>query len=333
MPDYAVDSTSEDVQLAQSGGLLDLTDEAFMKNYTPSVLDSQAIGGRQFAVPTGNSYVTGLYYNKKIFADNGIEAPTTWTELQSAVSTLEGAGVTAFGIGGKDTWPAGLVMNGVVGGLYPTAADKQALTDSLWDQSASLDSGVPLEVLQKTQWVFDHAQKNFSGAGYDDMPAAFANGDFAILPDGTWNQPTIDTAVAGAFEYGYIPFPASDNAADNKYLNGKIELQLGVSAATKNKDAALAFLDLFSSKDVYTKFVATSGFSSAQPDIEQSEFLNSITDITSQFEPVWESIWIANANAGDAAAYPFNYPALKPLGSDDAAAAAAAANSAWTAAF
>ncbi|GAA2518454.1 ABC transporter substrate-binding protein [Rarobacter incanus] len=333
MPDYAQDSVSEDVQLAQSGGLVDLTDQAFMKNYTQSVLDSQAIGGKQYAVPTGTSYVTGVYYNKKIFSDNGIEAPTTWSELQAATEKLEKAGVTAFGIGGKDTWPAGLVMLGAVGSEYPTAADKQATIDGLWNQSVSLTSGKPLDVLKKTQWVFEHAQKNFSGAGYDDMPAAFARGEFAMLPDGTWNQPTIATAVNDQFEIGYFPFPGSDNAADNKYLNGKIELQLAVSASSKNQAAALAFLDLFSQKDTYTKFVETSGFSSAQPDIDQSDFLNSIADQTSQFEPVWESLWIANPNAGDDASFPFNYPALKPLGSSDAAGAAAAAESAWTKAF
>ncbi len=333
IPEYAQASKSDDVLLAEGKGLIDLTDEPFMANYSESVLESQAIGGRQYAVPTGLSFVTGVYYNKSIFEDNGLEVPTTWSELQSAVATLEAAGVTAFGIGGQDTWPAGLVMNGVVGGLYPTAADKQAAVDGLWDNSIALNDGKQLEVLEKTQWVFEHAQRNFSGAGYDDMPAAFSRGDFAMLPDGTWNEPTINSAVDGAFEYGYFPFPASDNAADNAYPNGKIELQLAASAGAKDPDVAVAFLDFFSQKDVYTKFVATSGFTTTQPDIDQSEFLNSITDITEQFEPVWEELWIANNDAGQDAVYPFNYPALAPLGAQSAADAAAAANQAWTAAF
>lgn len=333
MPEYASDSKSDDVLLAEAGGLLDLTNEPFLKNYSESVLASQAIGGKQYAVPTGLSFVTGVYYNKNVFEDNGVAVPTTWSELQAAAETLKGASVTPFGIGGKESWPAGLVMNGVVGSLYPTAADKQAAVDGLWDKSVKLDEGTPLEVLEKTQWVFENAQNNFSGAGYDDIPAAFARGEFAMVPDGTWNQPAIAGAVGDAFDIGYFPFPASDNAADNAYVNGKIELQLAASSTTKNKEGTLAFLDFFSQKDVYTKFVATSGFTSAQPDIEQSEFLNSITDYTAQFEPVWESLWVANPNAGDAAAFPFNYPALAPLGSDSAEAAAAASADAWTKAF
>lgn len=333
VPDYATDSKSDDVQLAEAGGLVDLSGESFMGNYTSSVLDSQAIGGNQYAVPTGLSYSTGVYYNKSLFEDHGIEVPTTWSELEAAMDTLSGAEVTPFGIGGVDTWPAGLVMLGSVGSAFPTAEAKQEFAANLWNQSVSLTDDAQVRVLEQTQTIFENAQEHFSGAGYDDMPAAFARGDFAMLADGTWNQPTIASAVADAFEIGFFPFPGSENAADNAFLNGKIELQLAVSATSENQELALAWLDYFSQPDVYTQFLATSGFSSAQPDIEQSEFLNSIADYTSTFQPAWDSVWIANSRAGEAAVYPFNYPALAPLGTETAEAAAQAADTAWSAAF
>jgi ABC-type sugar transport system, periplasmic component len=97
VPDYAAESTSDDVLLARSGGLLDLTNESFMSKYTDTVLEAQAIDGKQYAVPTGLSYSTGVYYNKKIFADAGLEVPTTWSELENVMSTLKGSGVTPSG--------------------------------------------------------------------------------------------------------------------------------------------------------------------------------------------------------------------------------------------
>jgi len=332
-PDYAADSVSDDVLLARSGGLLDLTGEAFLDNYTQSVLDSQAIDGKQFAIPTGLSYSTGVYYNKQLFADAGLEVPTTWAELENVMTTLQDEGVTPFGIGGKDGWPAGLVMLGVAGGELPTTADKQDLATALWGQSAALDTGVPLTILEKTQEVLDNAQTNFAGAGYDEIPAGFAAGQFAMTPDGTWNAPTIAAAVGDAFEIGYFPLPAGDDAVDNASLNGKIELQLGVAASTKNKAAALAWLDFFSDPATYTQFVADSGFSPAQQGIEGTEFLNSIAQYTETFQPAWEQVWIANNDAGQDAVYPFNYPALKPLGTSTPQQAADAAQAAWSAAF
>jgi len=329
VPEYAKDSESTDAQLAAAGGYVDLTDEPFMSNYNSSVLDAQAFDGKQFAVPTGLSYSTGVYYNKQIFDDLGLSVPTTWSELTAAADTIKASGVSPFGIGGKDGWPAGLAMLSAANGVYPTLADKQDAAAAIWDGSLALTDEGPVSVLEKTQTIFDYAQPNFAGAGYADIPALFASGSAAMTPDGTWNEPTIAAAVGDAFDYGYFPLPASDDAADNASLNGKIELQLGVPASTKNKAAALAWLEFFSDPDVYQDFVKTSGFSPAQPDIDVSEFLDSITDYTADFELAWEQTWTPNAKAGQAATFPFDYVDLAPLGTMDAQQAAAAAAKAW----
>jgi raffinose/stachyose/melibiose transport system substrate-binding protein len=150
--------------------------------------------------------------------------------------------------------------------------------------------------------------------------------------DGTWDQPTLDAAVAKKFDYGYFPFPGSDNAADNALLNGKTELQLAVPTSAKNKTAALAWLKFFSQKDNYGMFLKKSGFSSAQPGISTSPFLQSISQYTKTYQPAWDQIWFANNKAGQDAVFPFNYPALTPLGSDTPDQAAQAAQKAWTAA-
>jgi raffinose/stachyose/melibiose transport system substrate-binding protein len=79
--------------------------------------------------------------------------------------------------------------------------------------------------------------------------------------------------------------------------------------------------------------VDQSGFSAAQPDIKASEFLTSIADYTSTYQPAWDTLWIANTKAGEDAVYPFNYPALSPLGTSSAEEAAQAAQAAWAAGF
>jgi raffinose/stachyose/melibiose transport system substrate-binding protein len=332
-PAYATESKTSDVQLAEAGGYLDLTGQPFMSKYTASILDNITISGKTYAVPTGLSYANGVYYNKKLFADNGLEIPKTWAEMEHVISTLQGKSITPFGIGGKDVWPAGLVMLGMVSGLYPSADAEQKLMDGLWNNSVKLTDAPQVTVLERTKKVFDATTKNFAGAGYDDQPAGFAKGKFAMLPDGTWNHTTILGAVGDSFEVGYFPMPGGDSAADNAYLNGKVELMLGVSATSKNQEAALAWLNFFSDPANYTGFVSTAGYASAQPGIRQDAFLESITDYTAEFRPLWEAFWIPNNNAGDDATYPFNYPGVAPLGRGSAADAAKAAQNAWEAAF
>ncbi|MDR1237272.1 MAG: extracellular solute-binding protein, partial [Propionibacteriaceae bacterium] len=201
-PDYAADSKTADTMLAEEGGYVDLTDQPFMSRFNPSLVESIKLGGRAYALPTGMSY-GGIYYNKKMFADNKLEVPTTWAELENVISTLQKASITPFGMGGKDIWPAGLVMLDMVSSLYPSSADAQALAEGLWTNTLKLNEGRQLQVLERTQTVFDATLKNFAGVSYDTVPASFANGDFAMLPDGTWNHGVIYEAVGDAFEVGF----------------------------------------------------------------------------------------------------------------------------------
>ncbi|MDN4599052.1 ABC transporter substrate-binding protein [Leifsonia virtsii] len=331
-PSYAKDAATDDARLAKAGALVDLTGESFLKQYTPTLLDAQAIGGKQYAVPTGVSYYTGVFYNKKIFADNGLEIPTTWSQFTAVVDALKAKGITPFGMGGKDSWPAGLPMLASVASLYPTADDKQQLAKELWTNKAKLTDPTEVKVLQQTEYVLQNSQDGAAGTDYTSIPSGFAAGDFAMTVDGTWDQPVIDAAVAKKFDYGYFPFPGADEAKDNALLNGKTELQLAVPTSAKNKTAAMAWLKFFSDKKNYELFLQKSGFSSAQPGISTSAFLQSIGQYTKSYEPAWDQIWFANNKAGQDAVFPFNYPALTPLGSATPEQAAQAAQKAWSAA-
>ena len=63
---------------------------------------------------------------------------------------------------------------------------------------------------------------------------------------------------ADKVDFGYFPLPASDNAADNAVLGGKVELTLAVPSNAKNKAAAMAWLAFFA--DNYKLFNDKAGF-------------------------------------------------------------------------
>ena len=332
LPSYVSGASATDDALAADAGLfLDLTDEPFMSNFTPSVIESLRYHERSYTVPTGLSYYTGVFYNKAIFDELGLDVPTTWEEFEAVVAALQEAGITPLGIGGKDSWPAGLTMLAAVQSLYPAADDKRDLAEGLWSGSESLTGEREVEVLERVKAMYDAAQTNFSGIAYAAIPGSFATGDVAMTVDGTWNQTTIDTAVDGAFDYGYFPLPASDDAADNAVLGGKVELRMVVASNAPNTAAALAYLAFFAEPENYATFVEISGFASAQPDIPASPFLESIASYTETFSPAWDTIWVPNVDAGPAALFPFNYTAISPLGTMSVEDAAAAAQDDWDA--
>lgn len=328
------ETPNEDTLMAQAGQLVDLSEQPFMDFYTPTVLDSprSTIDGKLYAVPTGLSYATGVYYNKKLFADAGLEVPTTWPELVQVMERFRGQGVTPFGFGGKDGFPAALPLFGLIASMYPTDAEKRELLAGIWDGSVDLTEGVPMEVMERLQEVYDNVSDNSPGMSIVESIGAFANGEYAMLFDGSWDQKSIADVVGDTFEFGMFPLPGSDDAADNQLLNGKLELQLCASEASKNKEAALAWLDFFSQPENYATFVQNSGFAPAQPNITtDDEFLDSISQYTGEFRLFWESIFVAPQEIAPEGVPGFAYTLLRPLGSQTPAEAAAAAQAAWEA--
>ncbi len=45
-------------------------------------------------MPTFGSYTVGLYYQNKIFADNGLKPPTNETEFMNVCKALQAKGIT-----------------------------------------------------------------------------------------------------------------------------------------------------------------------------------------------------------------------------------------------
>ena len=52
-----------------------------------------------------SGYFEFVYYNQRLFDENGLEYPKTWDELLNVVDTFVAAGIIPFATAGKDAWP------------------------------------------------------------------------------------------------------------------------------------------------------------------------------------------------------------------------------------
>ncbi len=86
-------------------------------------------------------------------------------------------------------------------------------------------------------------------------------------PMGGWNAGVLEPAegTGAEFEWSYIPFPGSDDAADNQTLFGKYDQGWAVAANTPVKDLAMAYLAAFSEPDNYNAFANAVNFLPTQP--------------------------------------------------------------------
>lgn len=302
------------VESLKAGNWVDLTHESFMSKFASGILDQYKYEGKQYAVPTGTSPLSGVFYNKAIFAKHNLQVPRTWSEFTNVMTVLKADNISPFIMGGKDSWPAGLPVLGLAQSLYPDGAK---LNKDLWDGTASLTDPKSVELMQKLQTIFANTAPNWAGIDYASIPSRFVQGEAAMLPDGAWEIPAIQTADP-KFEFGYFPLPGSDDAADNKYIASKLEFSLSIPSSSKNQELAKKWLALYSEPAVYADFVAASGFGPAQPDVKLPAALAEMQQYMppSGFTPAWDQVFFVNSNAGPLAAIPFAYSSIAPMGTE-----------------
>ena len=159
--------------------------------------------------------------------------------------------------GGKDGWPIFVGAYGLIGSVYP---DQAALVEGLWTGSVKWNDEKSLEMWEKMKiYAQDMMEAGASGVAGDAAPGRFASGAVAMFPGGTWYAAAIEE-IAPELDWGYIPFPGSDDSADNQYLFGKYDQGWSIAAKTPNRDAAITYLSEFSDPENYQEFVTAVGF-------------------------------------------------------------------------
>ena len=102
-----------------------------------------------------------------------------------------------------------------------------------------------------------------AGLTGDSAAQRYAAGDVAFVPIGRMEAGPIEDGAE--FEWTYVPFPGSDNAADNQTLFGKYDMAFAVAADTPVADIATAYLAAFSEPDNYNDFANATGYLPPSP--------------------------------------------------------------------
>ena len=190
----------------------------------------------------------GIYYNKAIFAEAGVEVPETWDDMLAIIPAIKRAGYTPISVGAGDKWPAHywwvyLAMR--VGGQE--AFDKAYSGSGSFADAPFVKAG---ELLQQLL-ALDPFQTGFLGSSYDDESALMGNGEAAMELMGQWAP---DVQVANSLsgkglgdDLGWFTFPEVTGGAGKgtDIMGGGGGYVLGKNAP----DAAVDFLDFFLSKE------------------------------------------------------------------------------------
>lgn len=278
------------LKLVDAGFVEPISDLEGLSQYSEEFLAaSRGADGEQYGVPL-NISSTQFFYNKKIFADQGIEVPTTWDEFLDVNEKLLEAGVTPIAMGTKEGWllslTHGIVGAGVVDGN--TFADKLIKGETDFTDTAFVES---IEVMNDLKKYFP---ANSEGLGMDDIRTLFAMEQAAMFPLGSWEIPVIND-LNGDLDYGYFAMPSKEG---NQTVTSWVDGSFAINANSKNKEAAKEFLQFLTTKEFGELFVKEFNMISAIPGISsENELLNDLSKaVETKSTPYY---WVIHFTGGD----------------------------------
>ncbi|MFF4366099.1 extracellular solute-binding protein [Streptomyces sp. NPDC001594] len=236
-------------------------------DFLPQAAASGRFDGKTYAVPQVIDTL-GLFYNKKMLADAGVQPPKTLEELKTAATAIKAkTGKTGLYLRGDDSyWFLPFIYG--EGGDLVDAKNKTVTVDG--------PAGVKAFKAARDLVASGAAVTNATD-GWTNMQTAFKSGEVAMMINGPW---AVEDSYAGdqfkdKANLGVAPVPAGSVKAGAPQGGH----DLAVYAGSKNTAAAHAFVEYMTSQEVQVQsakelsLLPTRTAAYDQPDVKGSEMV------------------------------------------------------------
>ena len=205
-------------------------------------------------VPTEGTYIVpyvanaaGILYNREMFAEHGWQIPETWDELIQLCEEIQSEGILPFYLGYKDTWTCLAPWNAMAVELSPADTAKQV---NKGETTFTKEYG---ELAERYLKLLDYGPDDPFAYNYNDACTAFARGQSAMYPIGSYATPQILSVNPDMDIYSFV-MPACDDRQE-RTLNSGIDLGFCITAECENKEAAYEVLDFLLENENIQKYI------------------------------------------------------------------------------
>ncbi|MCT6836792.1 MAG: ABC transporter substrate-binding protein [Bifidobacteriales bacterium] len=192
--------------------------------------------GKFYALPA-DIQVSGILYNETVLKNAGIDPKsiTTWDAFKKACDTLKAAGQTPIITSPKDPGPNGSIADYILPGMYTESElkslKKGQFNTKVYEKYATMvsdwrDSG--------------YFNVDYTSATLDDIARLMAADKAGFFFRSNTNAQLIES-YNPKVKLGMMPVPSSTGKP--YFSTGEDMLTFGVSKTSKNKDAAIKFID------------------------------------------------------------------------------------------
>lgn len=202
-------------QLAAQGLLTPLTDAATERGWDEKLTGSLATtatydeqgrmgSGEWYGVPNYGEFV-GVYYNKDMFAEHGLEVPTNLDEFEDVLAAFKKEGITPLAEAGAE-YPLGQLWYELV-----LAYGDRALVDDyqLFANDVDFHNEAMTQATEKLdEWIEKgYIASDSAALTAEDMGVSFIDGTYPLMVSGSWWFGRLATEVEA--DWGQFNFPGN----------------------------------------------------------------------------------------------------------------------------
>jgi N-acetylglucosamine transport system substrate-binding protein len=164
--------------------------------------------GNMYGLPRG-LVIYGLYYNKKLFQENGWnDNPSHWEEFMETCAKIKSAGMYPMVMAGKFPFYFDFAWNAIpyeIGGLE--------YRDFVHSNRPDIYISKPY--LTQLERMEEFAQKGYFHPGtvsfdHTQSQMEFLQGEAALIPNGTWIGNEMKEVTPKEFKWGFMPMPGNN---------------------------------------------------------------------------------------------------------------------------
>ena len=245
----------------------------------------------------------GVFYNKQIFADLGVEIPTTYDELLAICEKAKEAGIVAMGIDDLDKWPGYHYESLFMGSFGGYELESKVLNQEIeggWNQPEFAAGLNALRALSENGYCSEFP----NGIAHDDGLRDFYTGGAAMYMTGTW---AVEEMWKNMGEnVGLFVFPAASEDILTTPPVG-VGSAMQISAATEHPDETADFMNFIYDANGGAKIWMAHSFITPA-DVDTSDM---------EFSPLFLQVVEISENTD---AYNYNIDVLMPQNVNDATA-------------
>lgn len=289
-------------------------DPEWKESFLDGVLEPLTFNGELYAVPSQTTFCV-MFYNKRIFEENGVTVPTTYEEFLDVCETLKNNGVTPMALAASDAWiPAQFVQqisNGIAGiDLYDGICEGTRK----WNDPAHIEAAKEAQTLVEKGYF----QDGMLGMSPEEAKSMFMNGKAAMFFMGVWEVSSfIGEDCAERDNISAFILPAIN--PEHNYINvGSVDSSFAIAETCENKEAAVAFLKHYTAEPAQQKRLYEAGrLPSTKIQIDESKVLPLVQEVIALSEefkgltPWWDRAF----GAGEGVE--FNNTCLAVFGGED----------------